>query len=675
MKKNVAILTISLEVGKFYKSLLLQMFEGLIDVLCYSLEDQSLFTAADADLYVVGATSSDAFRRTLSLIPAGKHVVISNLTFLKESIDRLLTYPIGTQAMLVNLSSNMAIESISDLSRLGVTNITFTPVYPDIESIPPLELAITPGEKRFVPWWVKEIVDTGNRVFTANTLAEIALKLGFPQLLESSRFRRYFAGLAASDYSLDNLMTRTSSIESQFDILLEAMDVGILGVDIDQVIFACNRTAEEILDIRRRELLDKPAAKVLPWLPDATEKAGNETKLVRVKGTLLNFSVFPIVRHGVCSGYFAVFQRFLDEENRQNRLRIQLYAKNTSTRYTFDEIVGNSPSLCRAKDIARRMAWSDSPILLTGESGTGKEVFAHAIHHASPRRDMPFVTVNCATLSDSLLEQALFGTGETVIQGTKRGGKQGLFEYAHRGTLFLEDLESLSTRLQARLLQVFQEQEVTRLGDDRVIRIDVRIISATSCDLKALIAHGAFRRDLYYCLNVLPIHIPSLRERQEDLLTLLNQLQQKTGASFQLSSRAKEVLLSYHWDGNIRELSNLVEYLQFTGLELVEEADLPEVMRQQQSVTPASIMPSIGEPLEKHLLLLLASHNKYQSGLGRERLLALLLEQGTPATQPSVRACLHQLEADSLITVGRGRTGCRITPKGLSYLQHGQIQN
>lgn len=667
MNKTIAILTISLEVGKFYKSLLMRLFEGLIDVLCYSLEDQSLFTVADADLYLVGATSSDAFRRTLSLVPAGRQVVISNLTFLKENIDRLLAYPTGTQAMLVNLSSNMAIESISDLYRLGVTNITFTPVYPDMANVPPLELAITPGEKRFVPWWAKEIIDMGNRVFTANTLAEIALKLGFPQLLESSRFRRYFASLAVGDYSLDSLVTRTSSIESQFDILLEAMDVGIMGVDTDRVIFACNRTAEEILDIRRRELLDKPAPKVLPWLPEAIEKAGTETKLVRVKGTLLNFSVFPIVRHGVRSGCFIVFKRFLDEEKRQNRLRLQLYEKSAAARYTFDDIAGESPALCRAKDIARRMAMSDSPVLITGESGTGKEVFAHAIHHQSPRQDMPFVTVNCAALSDALLEQALFGTGEGAFPGAKRGGKEGLFEYAHRGTLFLDEVESLSTRLQARLLRVLQEQEVTRLGEDRAIRIDVRIVSATTCDLKQLIAAGTFRKDLYYRLSVLPVTIPPLRERREDLLVLLAQLQQKTGTSFRLTTPARDALLAYHWDGNIRELNNLVEYLRFTGLEIVDAADLPEaIVRGKATPSPAPPQP---ESLETRLLRLLAAQPDVQSGLGRERLQALLREQGLPATQPAVRTCLGRLEAQGLIVVGRGRAGCRITPQGLRFLQ------
>ncbi len=198
-------------------------------------------------------------------------------------------------------------------------------------------------------------------------------------------------------------------------------------------------------------------------------------------------------------------------------------------------------------------------MLIVGETGTGKELFAHAIHHASQRRAWQFVTVNCAALPESLLESELFGYEEGAFTGARRGGKPGLFELAHKGTVFLDEIGEMDLNLQTRLLRVLESREVMRIGGDSMIHIDIRVIAATNKDLWKLVEEGKFRRDLYYRLNVLPIQVPPLRERPGDILFIFDHLMRPLGMDLALAPETKELLVRHPWPGNVRELKNCVE--------------------------------------------------------------------------------------------------------------------
>lgn len=232
-------------------------------------------------------------------------------------------------------------------------------------------------------------------------------------------------------------------------------------------------------------------------------------------------------------------------------------------RYTFDDIVGKAPELRRAVETAKKAAASSSTVLLLGETGTGKELFAHAIHQASPRRRQPFIKVNCAAIPENLLESELFGYEKGAFTGaTSR--KMGLFERADGGTIFLDEIGDMSLALQAKILRVLQDGEVTRLGGWRPTRVDVRIIAATNRNLPQMIKEGRFRADLYYRLNVITITIPPLRERRQDIpllaAHLIRQLGRKLGKQVAgLDEEAERKLLAYSWPGNVRELANVLE--------------------------------------------------------------------------------------------------------------------
>ena len=221
------------------------------------------------------------------------------------------------------------------------------------------------------------------------------------------------------------------------------------------------------------------------------------------------------------------------------------------------------------------MAKSDSSILITGESGTGKEMFAQSIHNSSKRKEFQFVAVNCGALPESLLESELFGYEEGAFTGAKRGGKPGLFELAHKGTLFLDEIEEMPLKLQRSLLRVLQEREVMRLGGDRLISVDIRLIAATNRDLKGLLSDGRFREDLYYRLNVLPLFVPPLRARKEDISSLISGFKKSFNWEFSLSASAGKAIFDYSWPGNIRQLRNCIEYISNLEIKTADIGDLP----------------------------------------------------------------------------------------------------
>ncbi|MDW7675615.1 MAG: sigma 54-interacting transcriptional regulator, partial [Bacillota bacterium] len=250
----------------------------------------------------------------------------------------------------------------------------------------------------------------------------------------------------------------------------------------------------------------------------------------------------------------------------EQKIRTKIYSQGLIAKHNFSDIVGKSENMLQVVNKALKFAETDSTILLLGESGTGKEMFAQSIHNASSRRKGPFVAINCAALPENLLESELFGYEEGAFTGARKGGKQGLFELAHRGTIFLDEIGSINLALQGRLLRVLQEREVMRVGGNQVIPVDIRIIAATNEDLGERVTFGQFRNDLFYRLNVLKLLLPALRERTGDPELLLeyfiNSCNQKFGKKVVVTNKDLfNWANSYYWPGNIRQLENFVERL------------------------------------------------------------------------------------------------------------------
>jgi two-component system, NtrC family, response regulator AtoC len=274
------------------------------------------------------------------------------------------------------------------------------------------------------------------------------------------------------------------------------------------------------------------------------------------------------------------------------RVRVRDDVEQARGRYDFGKVVTHNEATSRMLEVARKAAESDhTTILLQGESGTGKSVFAKAIHYASPRASMPLLELNCAALPDSLLESELFGYEPGAFTDARRR-KEGLLERAHQGTLFLDEIATMSASVQAKLLKVLEEGIFMRLGGTRPIKVNVRLVAATNADLKEAVAHGAFREDLYYRLNVVPLFLPPLRDRVEDIVPLALELMQHFNRELRkkftgFTPSAAELLQRYPWPGNIRELKNVIERTMILTPEGdIDAVSLPEEIRDHARTVP-----------------------------------------------------------------------------------------
>lgn len=265
--------------------------------------------------------------------------------------------------------------------------------------------------------------------------------------------------------------------------------------------------------------------------------------------------------------------------------------KQLHQRYGFANMVGQSEAITQVFELIRKVADTDSTVLILGESGTGKELIAHALHYNSARRDGPLIPVNCAAIPEELLESELFGHERGAFTHAVRT-RLGRFEQAHGGTIFLDEISEMSPNLQGKILRVLQDHSFERIGGVKTIQVDIRVIAATNQDLEELVARSKFREDLYYRLNVIPIKVPPLRDRLSDLPLLVQYFQAEVSRKLKkprkrLSAAAMDLLLPHSWPGNVRELQNLVERLvTLTEGEVIDAADLPEKFQQGSPASP-----------------------------------------------------------------------------------------
>lgn len=366
------------------------------------------------------------------------------------------------------------------------------------------------------------------------------------------------------------LIAKSIRLQRENDMRIRAVfnsvQEAIVAVDRHGVVDQANPKASELLGMPA--LYGKSIQSVINdkelfcIMEKGSEVSG---KVEDVNGRRAVVNMTPLVMNNSVEGAVIVLQEVGKIQALEKNVRKQLYAKGLTAKYTFQDIFTESPSMRSCIEVARQYARTESNIVLYGETGTGKELLAQSIHNESPVKDGPFVAINCGALPPSLLESELFGYVEGAFTGAMRGGKEGLFELAHNGTIFLDEINELDFQLQAKLLRVLQEREIMRVGDTKIIPVSVRIIAASNVPLQEEMEKGRIRRDLYYRLNVLEIVIPPLRERQEDIAKLFRIFIENWASRKNVSApdEIPEFLLKrffeYDWPGNVRELENLSE--------------------------------------------------------------------------------------------------------------------
>lgn len=391
--------------------------------------------------------------------------------------------------------------------------------------------------------------------------------------------------LFSDQYSINTRYNRTSMISKNnapldldkiSRLILDAIHDGILIIDKNSIVRYINPAYTRITGVPLENIVGKEIREVRPGarLPSVLKSGENILRALRLEDDieyLVNMA--PIISEKQIIGAISVVKAIDDAfeiSNRINRYQkeIHILKKHIKSiqkaRYFFSDIVAEDPLSQELKNLAEKVSQKDTTVLISGESGTGKELYAQAIHNGSSRKDGPFIVLNCATMNHSLLESELFGYAEGSFTGAAKEGKVGLFEAAHRGTIFLDEISEIEISLQAKLLRTLQENTVRRIGSVKEIPIDVRVITATNKDLEEMIQEGTFKQDLYYRIAVFPLEIPPLRERRRDIPALttrfLSKRENKVMRRIDITDEAVNVLTAYNWPGNIRELSNSIEF-------------------------------------------------------------------------------------------------------------------
>jgi len=414
---------------------------------------------------------------------------------------------------------------------------------------------------------IKQLYRQGIRVFIGgNAVIKATEKLGYNGVLIESGNESIYEAIRYSKKLLDVQLKEKEKAEILKSIIDFAYD-GILGVDKEGRITVFNPVVEKIVGVPYEKAIGKAVDDIVEnTRMNNVLKTGEAelSEIQQIRGVSIVTNRVPIVVEGEIVGAVATFQEIERLQRVEGQIRRKLLLKGHIAKARFADIIGESKAIVQAKEKASQYAVVDSTVLILGETGTGKELFAQSIHNASPREDKPFVAVNCAALPENLLESELFGYVEGAFTGARKEGKAGLFELAHGGTIFLDEISEMSPKLQARFLRVLQEKEVVRLGDDRVIPVDIRVIAASNRDLYKQVEKGDFREDLYYRLCVLRLEIPPLRKRTGDISYLANYFIQEKSKKLgklikYITPNAMRELILYNWPGNVRHLENIIE--------------------------------------------------------------------------------------------------------------------
>lgn len=404
-------------------------------------------------------------------------------------------------------------------------------------------------------------------------------------------------------------VTNLKEVRTMLEAIIQSSDEAISVVDEQGKGILINRAYTKMTGLTDKEVVGKPAG------ADISEGESMHLKVLEtrrpVRGVRMKVgpnkkdvivNVAPVIVDGILKGSVGVIHDVSEIQSLTNELnKARQLIRTLEAKYTFEDIIGESEQMLVALEQAKLGAKTPATILLRGESGTGKELFAHAIHNESDRKYNRFVRVNCAALSETLLESELFGYEEGAFSGARRGGKKGLFEEANQGSIFLDEIGEMTPSTQAKLLRVMQEKEIVRVGGTKAIPVDVRVITATNVNIEKAMAEGKFREDLYYRMNRYPISIPPLRQRLEDIDSLSKRLIQKINLDYGrnvsgLTEQALNRLRSYKWPGNVRELENVLgramiflnpqeEWIDEGHISFMESEDQEEKEQQELTVS------------------------------------------------------------------------------------------
>lgn len=678
---DIAIVSVQKSHGDFLKNDLEKYFKNYAKISSYTVDDIDLIDKLEEKCIII--TTFDIFQKVRNKVNKDSEIIMSKLTIRKENVNKISQIPKNSKVLVININYRLCMEVISLLFACGYKDYEFIPYYDILEECnPDIEIAITPNELDIIPKGIKKIVNIGERVCNVSFILEIAHILKLNNFTNDAYINKLLHNIEAADFSIETLLGEKDDLNIQINVLLEMMSQGIIITDVSGSIMSCNSKALELLNEKTNHLEGFNISDIITELDNIKSTRINKKaeKIINLYGKNIIITFNPFIKDNITSGFVITLDNFEEIEEKQNDIRTKISLGNHKAKYTFESIKGNSHVINNVIRNAKMMANSNSSVVIIGESGTGKEIFAQSMHNESPRNKHNFVAVNCAAIPENLLESEMFGYEEGAFTGAKKGGKIGYFELAHNGTLFLDEIAEMPLLMQSKLLRAIEEMKIVKIGSNKLITVDVRIIAATNKNLKKYVEEGKFREDLYYRLNVLPLNIPSLRERKEDILIIANYLIQTMGKNISFSSEAEKLMNAYNWKGNIRELRNVIEYIISLGINIIKKEDLP-FSTQVESLSRDSektdnkyhndiIMKFIlkeGSKIELFKMILNELEKSYynKERMGRVKLMNVFESYGEFYSEQEIRTCLIRLDDYGFISSKKGRAGSIITTSGI----------
>ena len=689
-RKHLFIFSLDRRVNAFLRNIVHNII-GREVTITGGILDAPPLALAGADLIMTsGAHLVDETRRRFSGIPilAPERIVTG------FNLEKVLMLPKGTRVLVVNHPRAATEETIASLKNLGIDHLRYVPFWQGRDTsaaVARLDTAISPGMQHLCPDHVQTHIDIGPRLISMASFGRLLLALDLDLAYLERYANTYHSFLLEASRKLAGTLVHAELLAKRNEVILNEFEEGLVVVNAEGRIDQANRAAHRIVAPDSAGLLHQSFEEIIAGfekIADLIESSDDTQKSASIylwRNKQLIVTRIPVVS-GQMRTHLYTFREIAGIQRLEQSVRVKLARKGYLAKYDFPDIWGRSPRLAAVVEKAARFARTDKTILITGESGTGKELFAHAVHCNSLRRQGPFVAVNFAGLPETLIESELFGYEKGAFTGALKGGKAGLFEQAHGGTIFLDEIGDAAPGVQSRLLRVIQEREVLPVGGSKIVPVDVRVIAATNTDLRQAMQAHRFREDLYYRLNTLPLEIPPLRHRPEDILDLFNRYQERHyGIRKSLTPQTEACLSAYRWPGNIRELVNAVDYagIASQGLAEIRIGHLPPSLRRQgapgaggrldpeaavQALAVRLAAARLALPWARAVLDLLATGKP--AAIGRNRLCRLLAARRMPLTEGRMKCLLKALQREDLVAVGTTKQGTTITDRGQRILDH-----
>lgn len=668
IKRTISLLAIDEKIAAFFIDELNNIFNGLLEISYYTPSMRPMPKIYDTDLILY--TDPSILIEMMSHIRCKAPSLMMKRTISKIALEKLKKLPPGKRCLVVNLNSYMANETLTTIYQLGVDHITLYPYYAGMKDVPEVDYIITPGEHTVIPEMGARVIDIGNRAFDISTILDIIAYLNIDSSTAESIILRYTFKVPSFWQGIKYTLENKRILSTQWKTLLNELSGAVMVIDEKGEITLANNQVSEVLGLPRNVLENSSLKNIAvkhPELGKILSRDEIDHDLFIYNGKRLVVAIKRVEFDGMSYGKVVLINLYNEMLKAQQKIHRKIVGKGYFSNHTLDSIVGQHESIHDVKDICKKIADSDSTVLLVGETGTGKELFAGAIHNYSSRSGKPFVAINCATIAESLLESELFGYEEGAFTGAREGGKIGMFERANGGTLFLDEVGEIPLNLQARLLRALQEKEIMRVGGDSIIRVDTRIVAATNKDLYRMVNDGKFREDLFFRLNVFQVDLPPLREKVSDIPLLIEHYMEQNQIKRGIEKDFETFYRNYPWPGNVRELFNALEYMSKISKDSFCFSNLPKYLKKKEYIFSGSTHSTDTE--EIFLLRVLKDRQQNSLPTGRRSLCKAFSKEYYVISELEIRRLVDRLAGEGCISVNSGRKGCRITDRGLARLE------